>query len=361
MPISSHPSLISCSSSLHLHLSLPSAALHKPAQALLHNGGGVLPPLSRPRLLAGGLGRQQVLQALSSSAPRTFSNDTGGWSATTTTPRTLSPSSRPPGSVSLSLSLPIFWSHIPLASSPPLSPAGPASPPPAAVRMDTTGANLQHDYGWLVEADEVYNRRMYRDWDPVLGWRWRAYPKGTHEARMQYLRENRESKRPVTVELKTHSPVVLPEVPPSPPAVTALPPLSLAPFVPLRIPSTPTPLFHPHLLVILFGLVEVGLPAASPNAIQQFHEACWATRFDPLPWPAPRSFVVLPAPAPAPVPAPAPAAAPAPVPAPAPTVPSLDFRVAFIPAFLPVTTSRSAARMSAPRSRPKLAFRRHGV
>jgi hypothetical protein len=213
----------------------------------------------------------------------------------------------------------------------------------------------------LVEADEVYNRRMYRDWDPVLGWRWRAYPKGTHEARTQYLRENRESKRPVTVELKTHSPVVLPEVPQSPPAVTALLPLSLAPFVPLRIPSTPTPLLHPHLLVILFGLVEVGLPAAPPNAMQQFHEACWATRFNPLPWPAPRSFVVLPAPAPAPVPAPAPAAAPAPVPAPAPTVPSLDFRVAFIPAFLPVTTTRSAARMSAPRSRPKLAFHRHGV
>lgn len=71
---------------------------------------------------------------------------------------------------------------------------------------------------------------MYRDLDPVLGWRWRAYPKGTYEARSQGLREDRESKTPAgRVELETQSPANVPE---------PLPSIVQSPMYDMSVPST---------------------------------------------------------------------------------------------------------------------------
>lgn len=99
---------------------------------------------------------------------------------------------------------------------------------------------------FLNEDDEAHFGRMQRVFEPVLGWRWRAYPAGTHEARIQQLRENREGKTPVEVEPETQSTVeVLPPPRPSSAAVSTTlrqPPPAHQPSLPASrlLPGIPT-------------------------------------------------------------------------------------------------------------------------
>jgi hypothetical protein len=127
---------------------------------------------------------------------------------------------------------------------------------------------------------------MYRVDDPVLGWRWRAYPKGAHEARMQQLRENRDGKTPFMVEPETQSPAALHPPPrPSSPIVftTSRPPLP-----PLPRPAGPVLPGIPTLTPLPTGvqLMATAAPRTAPNFMAQFAERCAAVRFAPLPWPS---------------------------------------------------------------------------
>ncbi|KAH7392213.1 hypothetical protein DE146DRAFT_133614 [Phaeosphaeria sp. MPI-PUGE-AT-0046c] len=223
---------------------------------------------------------------------------------------------------------------------------------------------------FLDEAEEVKHGRMYRDLDPVLGWRWRAYPKGTYEARSQQLREDRASKTPAgQVELEIQSPANV-SAPPPPtirapiqdtPVLSASDLLASIPTLPPGIPwaLAPQPFLPQQTVVelqaasavrkITFSEQFAGLCAAIQHTplpwptltfAEQFALSCQKTRHLPLPFPLPS----LPAPPPprpmVPVLAPSPAPAPAPAPSSAP--PTFDF--GFSASAGPMSTSRTSAR-----------------
>jgi hypothetical protein len=184
------------------------------------------------------------------------------------------------------------------APSPPLSPVflSPSAAPFAtshAVMMARYPKNMERS-SFLNEEEEKHFGRMQRVFDPVLGWRWRAYPAGTHEARMQELRENKEGKRPVVeVEPDAQSPNVLPPLPwSSPPIVftsTRSPPPAPHPSLPASTPTTASRLF-----LGISALPEPGgvhllaaVPSWAPGFAEQFAPSCTATRFALLPWPTP--------------------------------------------------------------------------
>ncbi|KAH7075174.1 hypothetical protein FB567DRAFT_536295 [Paraphoma chrysanthemicola] len=249
---------------------------------------------------------------------------------------------------------------------------------PAAAPFSSTNPTLSYWPCWdpnertfLSAAEEEYFGRMYRGFDKHLGWRWLAFPKGHHEARMRYLREQREGKRPVVeVEPVTHAPEV-PSLPPPPPSAP-LPPRSPSPrpAPPVSAP-TPPPVQPSTLLasipVLVFPPAAAPTPSPAPMPVPatvvplsaspsialgmmaQFAMQC-APRTVPLPWPAP-----VPAPparqpsppAPAPVvaapqqpPSPAPVALPPSVPAPPPSGPATPPPV---PAPAPAVTTPSPA------------------
>jgi hypothetical protein len=277
------------------------------------------------------------------------------WS-TAAGPPSLPPSPRLPRRVRRALS------HSPPAS-PVLSPAGPAFFSPNATPFATSHAvatfppHHSRDDHFLNEDEEIHFGLMHRVFDPILGWRWRAYPKGTHEARMQYLCEKREGKRPVEqVEPEPHSPAVL--APLSSPPVIAVPLRSPSPSA-LHLPQPLLPFLAPASLPEPAVVELLAAPLSrAPSFFEQFVEKCKASRSVALPWPS-LSFaeqfalsckdsrgLSLPRPRPLPPPVapsacpspslPAPAPAPAPiaalpppviVPAPAPLPPTIPIPI----------------------------------
>jgi hypothetical protein len=200
-----------------------------------------------------------------------------------------------------------FEAGLPPAAGPPSPPPPPrrirralararpsSPPPPPPIFLSSSASPFASHYPvvtdrkplFLDEEKEVYYRRMYRVDDPVLGWRWRAYPKGAHEARMQQLRENRDGKTPFMVEPETQSPAALHPPPrPSSPIVftTSRPPLP-----PLPRPAGPVLPGIPTLTPLPTGvqLMATAAPRTAPNFMAQFAERCAAVRFAPLPWPS---------------------------------------------------------------------------
>ncbi|KAF2032064.1 hypothetical protein EK21DRAFT_110277 [Setomelanomma holmii] len=204
---------------------------------------------------------------------------------------------------------------IPLASSPPrrirraLARGGSttsANPPrpaptllsPAAAPFATGQAyfpswNGPKEGTFLDIEKEEYFGRMYRGFDPHLGWRWYAYPQGTHEARMKYLRENRDGNIPAQqVEPETQSPGVL-SSPPLPLSVPVFarspspPPAPPAPAPSLLLPRQPSPLLRPAPAPMPVPTMVVPLaapPSDVPGFMEQFAMQC-ALTFVPLPWP----------------------------------------------------------------------------
>jgi hypothetical protein len=140
---------------------------------------------------------------------------------------------------------------------------------------------------FLNEDDEAHFGCMQRVFDPVVGWRWRVYPAGMHEARMQQLRENREGKTPVEVEPETQSPdKVLP--PPRPSSTGVITTLRHTP--PASRPSLPASLLLPGIPTLseLAGVqLLAAVPSPAPGFIEQFATLCEATRFAPIRWPTP--------------------------------------------------------------------------
>ena len=145
---------------------------------------------------------------------------------------------------------------------------------------------LDRDAHFLNEDKEQSYGLMYRDNDPVLGWRWRAYPKGSHEAVLQRLREDREGKTPaVRVEPETHSPVALAPLP-SPPPIVPVPVRSPPPAPSVQVPRLPLPLLAPVSVPEPAVVEPLAAPSSSvPSFAEQFAMKCAATRFNPLPFP----------------------------------------------------------------------------
>lgn len=182
--------------------------------------------------------------------------------------------------------------------------SSPAFLPPSAAPFATSTPvlswpawrrNLDRKPLFLDKADEAKNGRMYPDFDPILGWRWRAYPKGTYEARQQQLRKDRESNMPAgQVELSTQSPATVPAPPPptirAPIHDTSAPlaneaPASLPPLPPAAPWAGPTS--QPSLPPSPPTRVELQAapPVIFPSFSEQFAGLCAATQHLPLPWP----------------------------------------------------------------------------
>jgi len=200
------------------------------------------------------------------------------------------PEARPPRHVrrAMARSRSCSRSPLPAPSSSPmlLSPLAAPFAASRAVVMVNHPINMDRS-SFLNEDDEAHFGRMQRVFEPVLGWRWRAYPAGTHEARMQQLCENREGKTPVEVEPETQSPDE--ELPPPRPSSTGIS-TTLRQMPPAPRPSLPASRLLPGIPTLL-ELASVQLlaavPSPAPGFIEQFAALCEATRFAPLRWPTP--------------------------------------------------------------------------
>ncbi|KAH6143415.1 hypothetical protein HBI64_015510 [Parastagonospora nodorum] len=243
------------------------------------------------------------------------------------------PEGRPPRRVRRTMAHSRSRSPLPAPSPSPilLSPLAAPFAASHAVVMVNHPINMDRS-SFLNEDDEAHFGRMQRVFDPVVGWRWRVYPAGMHEARMQQLRENREGKTPVEVEPDTQSPdKVLPPPRPSSTGVVTTLVTTLRHTPPASRPSLPASLLLPGIPTLseLAGVqLLAAVPSPAPGFIEQFAALCEATRFAPIRWPTP-SFAEqfarkcratqhlplrLPLPSNSPAPPPAPVTAPLPAP-----------------------------------------------